>query len=71
MAQRFVGVNRGQYYNEVVSGASTNSTEFEFAYTTGLPREQVLTGLEKIRLWLLNDSNDAVGEGHSLTDTNF
>ena len=53
-ANLFIGVNRGQNLNQVVSNTSTNSTDIEVAIDTSklASREDALLLLEQIEAFL-------------------
>ena len=60
MAELYIGLNRGQYTNQVVYGSSTNNTDVELRVNlaTGIQKEEVLEALEGVKL--LFDSGAAI-----------
>lgn len=57
MAIQYYGINRGQNEFDIVEGASTNSTDMEFALdlSKSLLKSEVLLALDKIANRILKD----------------
>ncbi len=58
MASQYYGLNRGQTEFSTVSGTSTNSTDVELRYDTGvsLTKEEVILLTEQILNQILKDN---------------